>query len=133
MLKAVLDTHVFIWLMQGDTLSKDILEQINYYAHRNKLYIAEISFWEIAMLAHRKRINFNQDICSWLQNSLKVPGLQTIGISPQIANDSVCLPDFIHKDPADRIIIATSRFLKAKLFTKDQKILDYKYVECIAV
>ena len=46
-------------------------------------------------------------------------------ISPSIAIDAGQLPGGIHGDPADRIIIATSRHLGCPLLTTDRKILAY--------
>ena len=49
----------------------------------------------------------------------------------QIAKTSVNLPDFMHKDPADRIIIATALNLGAELVTSNKKILNYTYVKSV--
>ena len=49
--KAVLDTHAFIWLMQGSTeLSHKSIKEIETYAKGHALYLPAISLWEIAML-----------------------------------------------------------------------------------
>jgi PIN domain nuclease of toxin-antitoxin system len=34
------------------------------------------------------------------------------------------LPDSFHRDPADRILVATTRVLGATLLTQDRRILD---------
>jgi len=54
-----------------------------------------------------------------------------VPIDNKIAVLSVNLPDFSHKDPADRIIIATALNLGVKLVTSDSKILNYKHVQAI--
>jgi len=43
----------------------------------------------------------------------------------QIAVESYALPDVFHRDPADRLIVATARVANATLMTRDQRILDY--------
>jgi len=39
------------------------------------------------------------------------------------------LPDPFHRDPADRIIVATARKLQCPIVTADHKILEYPHVE----
>jgi PIN domain nuclease of toxin-antitoxin system len=36
-----------------------------------------------------------------------------------------------HKDPADRIIVATARVGRSQLVAKDQKIIDYPFVATV--
>ena len=44
---------------------------------------------------------------------------------------SVILPQPLHSDPADRIIIATANAMGAPVVTKDKKILNYPHVKTI--
>ena len=46
-------------------------------------------------------------------------------IDSDIALESVQLPNFEHKDPSDRFIIATARVLNCELMTHDQKLVAY--------
>ena len=41
------------------------------------------------------------------------------------------LPDDFHRDPADRIIVATARVHDATLLTRDKRIIDAKLVPTI--
>ncbi|MEA5470839.1 PIN domain-containing protein [Spirulina sp. 06S082] len=54
-----------------------------------------------------------------------------IPISPMIAVESYTLPGEFHKDPADRIIVATARVYGCSLMTKDGNILAYPHVQLI--
>jgi PIN domain nuclease of toxin-antitoxin system len=51
-------------------------------------------------------------------------------LSPEIAVESTQLKGF-HKDPADQIIVATSRVLGVPLLTSDRRILDFPDVETV--
>ena len=62
---------------------------------------------------------------------IKLPFLSFVPVDNSIAVKSVLLPEPLHKDPADRIIISTAVTLGAALVTKDEKILNYPYVETI--
>jgi len=125
--KEILDTHTFIWLMQGDTkqLSKSVLSQIEKFSKENELYISAISLWEIAMLETKDRIVLSEPCLLWLNQALAAPGLNLAHLSPEISVDSANLLATFHGDPADRIIVSTTRHLNAKLFTRDEKILKY--------
>lgn len=133
--KAVLDTHVFIWLMQGSKeLSREVVAEIERHSQQHALYLSSISLWEIAMLEERKRIVLHQPCLQWLEQALESPGLVVENISPLIAVESSRLPGEFHGDPADRLIISTARTLQAKLITRDSKILHYAesgYIPCL--
>ena len=135
--KAILDTHAFIWLMQGvRELSSQNIRKIEDYAHQAALYISAISLWEVAMLEKKKRIILHQPCLQWLTQSLEVPGLKLENISPLIAAESANLPGEFHGDPVDRLIVATARSLQAHLITRDSKILHYAqsgHVLCIKI
>jgi PIN domain nuclease of toxin-antitoxin system len=57
--------------------------------------------------------------------------VQRRGISPAVAAEVASLPDTFHRDPADRIIVATARVHDATLLTRDKRIIDAKLVPTI--
>ena len=67
----------------------------------------------------------------WLDQAINKTGLEVFDLSPKIAAESCNLPGEFHKDPVDRIIVATARINNITLITKDKKILGYPYVETI--
>jgi PIN domain nuclease of toxin-antitoxin system len=125
--RCLLDTHVWVWLLNGDShLENDsVLSCITRATRKSGLFLSAISIWEVAMLEARGRIAFSTGITSWIHDALSVPGVQVIPLLPEIAIDSTRLPGQFHGDPADRIIVATSRMLKCPLITADTKIQTY--------
>jgi PIN domain nuclease of toxin-antitoxin system len=122
----LLDTHVWLWLVAGSSdLSMEARHTISGAATAGTLRIAAISLWEIALLASRGRIVLGKSIGLWLEEALADPGPAIDPLSPQIAIESYALPDVFHRDPADRLIVATARVANAILMTRDQRILDY--------
>jgi PIN domain nuclease of toxin-antitoxin system len=122
----LLDTHVWLWLNAGSPdLSTQTRGTINGAAAAGTFRIAAISLWEIALLASRGRIVLGKSISLWLEEALADPGPAIDSLSPQIAIESYALPDAFHRDPADRLIVATARLANATLMTRDQRILDY--------
>jgi PIN domain nuclease of toxin-antitoxin system len=134
--KLLLDTHAFIWLMEGNEgLSKKAQDYIQQVAQRyGKMYVSAISIWEIGMLAQKKRITLKEPCLKWVQESLQAPFIDLAELSPEISIESSELPGEFHGDPADRIIVATARIWKMPLITRDDRILQYAkdgYVEAL--
>jgi len=124
--KLVLDTHILLWsLITPEKLSQNLKHKISIAQQDSSLIISSISLWEIAMLASKKRINIYEPIDAFLQSITDINGLKVVDISAQVTAQSVLLMDDFHGDPADRIIVATTRINSATLVTKDQKILDW--------
>jgi PIN domain nuclease of toxin-antitoxin system len=56
---------------------------------------------------------------------LATEGVRIEPLSPEVLIDSSYLPGNLHRDPADRILIATARSLGLTIVTRDRIILDY--------
>ncbi len=123
--KLTLDTHVLIWYTEGVKLTDTQVNVIEKVREKNALYISAISIWEIFMLARKDKIAFSITLNEWIDRLLSTPGLNLIDLSVPILIQSCELPNYQHKDPADRLIIASSRFINSHLMTYDQKIIDY--------
>ena len=124
----LLDTHVWWWsLTEPENLSKSAIKTIRQTKTDHRM-IASISIWELAMMAAKKRISLKMPVAKWLSRALNETGLGVIEISPEIATDACNLPGKFHKDPADRLIVATARVNNLRLLTKDQKMLEYSHV-----
>lgn len=123
----VLDTHVWIWLLEGTegALAAAAIKQVEAAAAASRLAVAAISVWELAMLESKGRITLSRSIEEWTKAALTAPGLQLVELSPDVALQSTRLPGEFHGDPADRIIIATTRTLGGVLVTCDGGILKY--------
>ncbi|MGM0453648.1 MAG: type II toxin-antitoxin system VapC family toxin [Thermodesulfobacteriota bacterium] len=125
----MLDTHAWWWcLTEPENLSEKAIETIK-QTKTDQRAIASISIWELAMMAAKKRIELKVSISKWFSKAIHESGISVIELSPEIAVESCRLPGDFHKDPADRIIVATARVHNFLLLTKDQKILDYPHVK----
>ncbi len=121
----VLDTHVLVWAIQNDPkLGLRARSLIDDVANRPFL-IPAMCLWEVSMLAHRGRIELGRDMLSWMNDVLDLPGMTLVALDPEIAADSNRLPDWAHRDPVDRLIVATARRHAARLLTADGEILTY--------
>ena len=93
--------------------------------------ISSISVWEVALLVAKKRLILTLELNDWIAKSEMLPFFKFIPVDNSVAIKSVNLPQPLHTDPADRIIIATAISLGAPLVTKDEKILNYSHVQTI--
>ena len=83
------------------------------------------------MLVARQRIAHSMDVAEWLKWIETIEGVQFLAVDNEIAVKAVELPGEFHKDPADRVIVATARKLGAALITADEKIRAYPHVRTI--
>jgi PIN domain nuclease of toxin-antitoxin system len=128
----VLDTHVWVWFTSNpELLSKAAKKAINVSMEQKAIFISSISAWEVALLAAKKRLKLTIDVTDWITKSERLPFLQFVPVDNSVAVKSVNLPQPLHKDPADRIIIATAITIGAPVVTKDKKLLDYPHVKTI--
>ena len=122
----LLDTHVLIWLLAGDSrLGAHARSRIEQGARDNDLLVSAITPWEIAMLVSMGRLALDRDVGEWVNTALSLPGIRLTPLAPEIAVASTRLPGVLHPDPADRILAATTRHVDAVLVTADRRLLDY--------
>ena len=115
-MKALLDTHVLIWwLNDRKRLSPALREVVGSVRPEEPLLVSDISLWEVATLHGLGRIRLALPLREWLDKAVAPPLVQRHGISPAIAAEVAALPDSFHRDPADRILVATARVLGATL------------------
>ncbi len=128
----LLDTHALVWFLTKPTsLSTKALAKIEKELQSSQLFISSISIWEISQLVNKKRISFSQSLQKTVTIINTMKELNFVPVNNDIAYASQTLPGDFHRDPADQLIVATTRSLGATLITKDKKIRDYKHVKTI--
>jgi PIN domain nuclease of toxin-antitoxin system len=126
---AVLDTHAWIWWVTTDRrLSRPARAAIDRAAAKNELWLPQIAIWEMAKKVEKGQLALDRPLDEWLDAALEAEGLQLAEMTRPILVDSCRLPLPFHGDPADQIIVATSRALKATLITRDARLQDYAHV-----
>lgn len=97
----------------------------------SRVTISSLSCWEIALLNAHGRIHLSTELHNWIKAIQKLRRVRFIPVDNHIAVASVELPGQFHKDPADRIIVATALTMNIPLVTIDQKIRAYPHVRTI--
>ena len=119
----VLDTHVLLWLIAGSSrLGEGSRESIR-RAWGEQVAVSAVTFWEIGNLSRKRRIAIPAEPAS-LRRSLLRGGLREIPLDGESAVRAAQLANF-HRDPADRLIVATALTGGHRLLTADREILDW--------
>ena len=123
----LLDTHIALWLKSGDPrLSPETRSLIDESWHAGgTVCLSAVSVWEIAMLVDGRRIELDATIERWVASFVERPGVQAVPLVYQAACRSYRLHHLEHRDPADRLLIATAIELSCPLVTYDERILRF--------
>lgn len=128
----VVDTHIIIWdALKPSQLSKKAKQTIKLANETDGILFCEISLWEISMLISKSKLTIDSSFQEFIRLVTASNNYHFQGITPEIAEKSTSLPDEINKDPADRIIAATSIIKKAPLITADKNLLKTKCIETV--
>jgi PIN domain nuclease of toxin-antitoxin system len=119
----VLDTHIWIWFinLEWERFPNSWLDAIE---RANIVGISSVSFYEVALAEQRGRLLLPSDVEEWFQQALEPSGISVFHLTPEIASRAVNL-SAIHRDPFDRIIIATAVEYQAKLASIDGYFRQY--------
>ena len=119
----LLDTHVWVrWLdPQQKPLAPNLVDVIE---TADQVAVSAITCWEVAWLTRRGRLQLKLDLQDWLDNALQGSDVTCIPIDRKIAMIAASLPEH-HRDPADRLIIATTIQLNAHLLSLDSSFPAY--------
>jgi PIN domain nuclease of toxin-antitoxin system len=89
-------------------------------------YLSAISLWEVGKKVQIGKLNLGMDLANWFQHALS-ENLTVLPITPQIVTEAMRLREFPNHDPADELIVATSRVHGLTLITTDSKLRTYQH------
>lgn len=118
----LLDTHTFIWFINGDTsLPNKVVSEIRDL--KNQCFISIASIWEIAIKSKLNKLELFSDfdkIIEFLdENQIEV---LPIGFNHILTLNNL---EFHHRDPFDRILIAQAITEELILLSKDKNFTFY--------
>jgi PIN domain nuclease of toxin-antitoxin system len=119
----VLDTHIWIWFVtqEFELFPSQWREEIE---TAEQVGISPVSCYEVALAQQRGRLELPCSVDRWLQDALEPTGITLLPLTAEIAYQAVNLSP-VHKDPFDRLIIATALAYRAKLASIDGLISQY--------
>jgi len=129
-MKLLLDTHVLVW-------SESMDERIGPHTRAllldpsNMILISPITTLELSRLIALSRIILRKSLHDWMTSARQHLDFHDAPFTHSAAIDSYQLPAEFHKDPADRMLVATARELGCFLVTADDLILRYPHVQTL--
>ncbi len=126
-MRLVLDTCAILWAVSApqelSARAKKLLQD-----ESSEVLVSPMSCAEIACLVERGKIQLDRHWKLWFRHFVELNDWRVVPVDLPIIEESYSLPGEFHKDPADRILVATARLFDARLVTADQKIRDYPHV-----
>jgi PIN domain nuclease of toxin-antitoxin system len=126
----LLDTNAWLWwTIRPEGMPARARSLADAAAGDGALAVSVVSVWEIAVKTALRKLQLGMAAREWVARATRAPGLRILPVDSDIALASAELPPPFHRDPADRLIVALARRLRAPLLTSDRKILEYPHVE----
>lgn len=127
MTPSLIDTHYWLWLQVAteNRISTKVREELTELQRQQLLHLSAVSVWEVARLVADGHMNVGMSIDRFVHEATRHGGLRLLPLSTQILIESTRLPGTIHRDPSDRLLVATAREHGLTLITRDKELLDY--------
>ena len=121
-MKAILDTHAFLWALAGDArMSRDARD---IFAGPTDLSLSIASIWEILIKVQSGKLKFPRPAGPYVLSKLAENRIESLSISIDHLLALERLP-MHHRDPFDRMLIAQSMEESWPIITADPMFKQY--------
>lgn len=126
-MKYLIDTHTLLWaITDADALPKSVTNLLS-APDENEILVSTVSFWEIAIKTSIGKLHLENFDMFRLQEYCEGLGFSVITLGAQDALFYARLPlREKHKDPFDRMLVATAINNSYILVSKDHNIPQYQ-------
>lgn len=123
----LLDTHTLLWCIENHpALSERTLLLID--DPSNNVFVSVVSFYEVAIKVNIGKMKLGKSIKEFYQQTIAAK-IEVLPIASNYLETFAKLPLFPnHKDPFDRLIIATAVTEKVPIITADNKFEMYSEI-----
>lgn len=122
----LLDTCAIIWMANKKWMSQTSMDAFRALSiNGGALCVSAMSAWEIGMLISRGRLSATKDALPWFEDFVTAGDIVVHAATPAVLIGAAYLPEPLHRDPMDRILIATAREHDLTIITRDRAILEY--------
>ena len=121
-MRYLLDTHVALWLFEGNEKLSQIALDIIFNAE-NEIYVNIVSVWEVAIKVSLNKLDFDGGSDAFL-TAIEANNIDLLGVGGDYIRIVESLP-FIHRDPFDRMIVSTAIAEELTIITIDENIQKY--------
>jgi PIN domain nuclease of toxin-antitoxin system len=126
----VLDTHALLWwALDPEQLSERAAATLRQMEQAGG-YASSISIWELGVKVKRRKLALPMTIEEFARRIERGAVVELLPVDTNIWLRSLSL-DWKHRDPADRIIVATALLKKVSVLTKDRAIRSCREVATV--
>lgn len=127
----LIDTHIWHWWVNQipGKLPGVIIDMIEY---EDSVAVSAISCFEMAWLIKKGRIDLGMSYDRWVDLTGNEEPITFLPVTSKIASMAVALPEH-HKDPHDRLIIASALFHNCSLISFDRIFSSYKELDNLLI
>jgi len=118
----LLDTHAWIFMVDDPKRLGQAARRA--IAKADRLGIAAVSMWELALLVEKGRLSLDRDLGEWIRDALGQPRVELLPMTAFVVATAHQLRGALDGDPGDRLIVATAMVEAVKLVTGDGRIGD---------
>ena len=122
-MKVLLDTHIFLWFISGDTrLSTDVRNAIR--APDNEIYLSSVSVWETIVKYQLGKLPLPEHPGTYLPKQRNLHQITSLALDESSVAQLTNLPP-LHRDPFDRMLICQALQNGLTIATVDAAIRAY--------
>jgi PIN domain nuclease of toxin-antitoxin system len=123
----LVDTHVWLWLVTGDEarFGKAGWQKMRAAAAQGSLVVSDMSVYEIGLKHAARKLMLTPTLDDWLARAARTPGVAYLPVDRESLLLSTRLPGPIHRDPVDRILLASAALHGLTLATGDRELIRY--------
>jgi len=119
------DTCALLWVtLDPDKLTKKELSIAQACLERGTACVSSISFWEIGIKIRKGALDIQMPLESYIEKIHSLNSIEIVPVDEMIWMENLRL-DWVHRDPADRTIVATAMRRLLPVLTKDDMIRQF--------
>jgi PIN domain nuclease of toxin-antitoxin system len=125
-MKLLLDTHIFLWLIDDDARLSDRFRQ-EIHDLNNDIFLSVVSLWECVIKYQLGKLSFPESPEIYLPQQRRKHLIKSLVVDEDSIAELINLPS-LHRDPFDRLLISQALQYDLIMMTEDRAVLAYSQV-----
>ena len=126
-MRILLDTHIFLWLIDDNKRLSDRFRQA-IRDPENEKFLSVVSSWECVIKYQVGKLSFPSSPDTYLPMERRRHLIKTLNVEEGTIAHLINLP-LLHRDPFDRLIIAQALQHELTIMTEDKAMLAYPKIK----
>jgi PIN domain nuclease of toxin-antitoxin system len=128
-MRILLDTHIFLWFIDGSEKLSDKFRQALQNPNNEK-FLSVISIWECVIKYQTGKLDFPSSPETYLPLERRKHLIKSLTVEENSIAQLINLP-LLHRDPFDRLIIAQALQHELVIMTEDRAIQAYPEIKLL--